>query len=481
MTVPTRRATTAPNRSRNQSMSLLITAIAWIMIILMIVPGNLDYTGNAPSDEGGNPITRALWIALLAFGTTLALSRLSLTARLSREINVFIVLFVGLVAASVVWSIDPEQTVRSIVRMMATYAAAIAFAVVAWNPRRFQQVVRPVLTIMLAGSIVFGLIRPDLAIHQEQSSELLNAWHGLFQTKNSLGAGASFSFILWAHAWLTRETNRASALFGMCIAVTCLILSRSSTSSMATVLSLLTLLMLVRTPTSMRRAMPYLASGLVILILLYSLAMLKVVPGLEMLLAPIPMLTGKDLTFSNRAEIWAAVVNHVKIRPLLGSGYSAYWIQGTPTPDMEAYAIKSQLQGFYPGSAHNGYLQILNDLGAVGLFCLLGYLFVYVRQSIRLYRIDRTQGALFLALFLQQATINLTEPFWLNVLRADFVLMLLATTCLARSLLDATVNVRRVPNSSVPRMRTQNYAFLRYPRGPSKRKLHRPIGTRGDW
>jgi exopolysaccharide production protein ExoQ len=163
---------------------------------------------------------------------------------------------------------------------------------------------------------------------------------------------------------------------------------------------------------------------------------LKVVPGLDIILAPIPMITGKDLTFSNRSEIWALVVEHFRLRPWLGSGYSAYWAIGTPTPDMESYAVLVPLLSFYPGSSHNGYLQILNDLGAVGLFCLLGYIIVYFRQSLRLYATDRSQGALYLALLLQQATINLSEPLWLNVLMVDFVIMSFATTCLARARLE---------------------------------------------
>jgi O-antigen ligase len=262
---------------------------------------------------------------------------------------------------------------------------------------------------------------------------------------------SSFCFILWVHAWMSKEARRGQAILGGLICAACLILSRSSTSLMATVLTVLALLLLMRTPGSMRRSVPYLATGLLVLILVYSLAMLKVVPGLEVLLAPIPMITGKDLTFSNRADIWAAVVNHVRYRPLLGSGYSAYFIQALPTPNLEAHALLGQLQGFYPGSAHNGYLQILNDLGAVGLIVLFGYLIVYFRQSMKLYSYDRSQGALFVGLFLQQATINLTEPLWLNVLIVDFVLMALATTCLARALLE--VKARSPQASAQPGLR----------------------------
>jgi exopolysaccharide production protein ExoQ len=456
--------------SRNQSGSRLIALVAWILIIMMIVPGDLNYAANAaPPSDDGFPLTRILWLASLGIGTILSFSRSALSLRVWRQMNIFLLLFIALAVVSTLWSIDPGQTIRNLVRMLTLFVASLAVAVVAWNPRRYQQLVRPVLTIMLFGSIIFGMISPELAIHQETQAELLNAWHGLFETKNALGAAASFTFILWAHAWLTRETRRLYAVLGMLIAGTCLILSRSSTSTITTVLAVLTLLLLVRTPTSLRRSIPYLTSGLVVLILLVSLAMLKVVPGLEILVAPIPAITGKDLTFSNRANIWAAVVDHVKLRPLLGSGYSAYWIMGTPTPDAESYAIKSKLEGFYPGSAHNGYLQVLNDLGAVGLCCLLGYLYVFVRDSIRLYRFDRTQGALFLVLFLQQTTINLTEPVWLNVLLVEFLLVTMATTCLARALAEAKTQAQRVPDKPAG-AGSQNFAALTRPRGPTRRR-----------
>jgi len=428
--------------ARDRRYAFLTAAVTWVMFVLMAIPGNFDYSGAVSDTEGANPVTRALWLAIFAICTVVILNRLAAARRLFGHINVFFLLFVALACASMFWSIDPDLTIRRLVRLLIMCSAFIAVAVAAWNPRRLQQVVRPVVTGLLLGSLIFGLARPDLAIHHELFPELLGAWHGLFPTKNGLGAVASFGFIFWMHAWLAREAGRASALFGLAISASCLVLSRSSTSTMATALTALALLLLLRSPGSMRRAVPYLASGLIALILLYSLAMLKVVPGLEIILAPIPMITGKDLTFSNRSEIWAAVVDHVRLRPLLGSGYSAYWSMGLPTPDMESYAVLVPLKGFYPGSSHNGYLQVLNDLGAVGLICLLGYLIVYFRQSLRLYAIDRSQGALFLGLLLQQATINLTEPLWLNVLLIDFVLMSLATTLLARALLEARTGAR---------------------------------------
>jgi len=70
---------------------------------------------------------------------------------------------------------------------------------------------------------------------------------------------------------------------------------------------------------------------------------------------------------------------------------------------------------FYPTQSHNGYLEMVNDLGFVGLTCLLLYLVYWIRQSLQLMKLDRGQGVLFLGLFFQQAITNLTESTWLAI------------------------------------------------------------------
>lgn len=430
----------------NRRFAMLTAGVAWLMLYLMLVPGaGMEFIDpeSAAENAAGNPATRVIWLAFFAISVSIAASRTGLSLRLWRGTNVFLHLFAGLAIASIAWSIDPTVTITRVVRMLCIYAVCMAVAAAAWNPRRFQQLVRPVVTWLLLASIVFTLTFPDLGIHQESSPELLDAWKGLTGQKNILGSLAAFGFVLWLHALLSREAKPLGAAVGGGASAACLVLSRSSTSLMAAVFASLFLVLLMRTPGSMRRLMPYLSGGLTLAILLYALAMLRVVPGLEVLLSPIPMITGKDLTFSGRAQIWAAVVDHFQYRPMLGSGYGAYWTG--PTPGTESYNIKQILFGFYPYSAHNGYLDILNDLGVAGLLCLAGYLIVYVRQSLRVYQFDRRQGALYLALFLWQAITNLSESMWLNVTTFDFAVMTLATTCIARALIEAQAR----PHASV--------------------------------
>lgn len=418
--------------------SFFLTGIVWVLIVLMIVPDGFDYqslsaTTDAPSS--GGTISRALWLGLLLFSALIIFWRGSLAWLQVRMLNPFLLLLAMLAVASVAWSIDPSLTVRRLVRMNTILLVGIAFVLMGWRARRYQEVVRPMLTLMLLGSIVFGVLFPKLAIHQETSAELLGAWRGLANHKNGLGGLSSITLILWFHAWLARESKFLPALAGILIAAACLILSRSSTSLAATLFVMGLLLILVRTPESWRPYIPYLVATLVAMLLVYALAILNLIPGWGALMAPISSLTGKDVTLTGRTDIWAIVSEHISQHPLLGTGYGAYWTSG-PVVGTDAYVFVERMNEFYPGSAHNGYLEIVNDLGWAGLLCLIAYIATYVRQSLLLMSVDRNQGALYLALFFQQAITNLSESHWFSVLSVDFVIMTLATMALARALLE---------------------------------------------
>lgn len=427
---------------RDDRHSLLLAGIIGVLIVLMIVPEGFNYrmleTGvGAPSS--GDAISRMLWLGLLALSVIILVWRAGLAWLLARGLNPFLLLFVALAFASIAWSIDPSLTLRRLIRMGTILLACIAFVLICWHPRRYQNVLRPILTVVLLGSIVFGLVFPSLAIHRETSAELIGAWHGLANHKNSLGALACLALIFWFHAWLTREVRFLPALTGGAIALTCLVLSRSSTSLATTAMVMIFLVFWLRSPHGLRPYLPYLVSMLAAILLIYVLAILNLIPGRGTLMTPIAMLTGKDMSFTGRTEIWAIISDHIRYHPLLGTGYGAYW---TPAPVVgtDSYEFIWR-RGFYPGSAHNGYLDIVNDLGWAGLTCLVAYFVSYLRQSLQMLGIDRNQSALYLAIFFQQMITNLSETHWFSVLSVDFVIMTLATTALARGLLEYRMRI----------------------------------------
>ena len=142
---------------------------------------------------------------------------------------------------------------------------------------------------------------------------------------------------------------------------------------------------------------------------------------------------------------------------MLGSGFAAYWTPEHP-PGKESYLVLLRMDGFYPGSSHNGYLEVINDLGWVGMLFFLGYVITYIRQSLQLNAFDPNQGMLYLALFFQQAITNLSESHWFTVTSVDFVIMTCATISIARGLLESKFRmVFGVPSTSYKDMNSETY------------------------
>lgn len=413
--------------------SIIATTFVWVLIVIMVVPDTFNYGSAAvgmPTE--GTALSRFIWLALLGFGAVVTASRSGAAMKLLRQVNPWLLVFVALAALSVLWSIDPGVTLRRVLRVVTMVLVSTAFVLTNWQTTRFQNVIRPILTLLLVGSIIFVLAAPDLAIDQSDYSALIGAWHGLATQKNGLGSLATIALILWMHAWLSKEKPVWMAGLGMAVSLICLINSRSSTSIINSVFSCTMLLMLMRPPVALRRYLPYMIVFFVIALIVYSLAVLNLIPGSNTLLSPIMLVTGKDQTFSNRTAIWAIVNEHIVKSPIVGSGYGAYWVRLPGSPSMEMIGRLF----FYPTEGHNGYLDIINDLGAIGAVCLLGYIIVYLRQGMRLLSIARPQGVLYLTLMFDQLIANLTESRWLNVLTCEFAIMTIATIAMGKTLLD---------------------------------------------
>jgi O-antigen ligase len=92
---------------------------------------------------------------------------------------------------------------------------------------------------------------------------------------------------------------------------------------------------------------------------------------------------------------------------------------------------------FYPTESHNGYLEVINDLGIAGGACLIAYLVVFLRHALALMKTDRMQGGLYLAILFQQFLGNLSEAQFLATGGMQGAMMTIATISLARDRLQA--------------------------------------------
>lgn len=408
-----------------------------VQALILIVPPGFDYrqhvAGRALMPTEGDMLSRFTWIFLLLGGLYLLIKNRSRTIALLKRFNPYIIAFFGLATLSVLWSIEPDVTLRRVYRFVTVLVVCMAFTVQGWHRRRYQNVARTLLTMILIASVIFVLMAPQYAIQAQLVSELKGAWRGITTGKNVLGPLASDALILWLHAWLSKESKPAIAALGLSLSLLVLIKTRSDDSILATTFGVAFMLLLLRPAGTLRRYMPYIVGLFAVAIAVYALAVLNLIPGSATLLSPVTLLTGKSLTFSNRTAIWAVLEAHIRLHPWLGTGYGAYWYDTPNSPSQEMVRFLY----FYPTEGHNGYLDVINDTGYVGFSLLIAYFISYIRQSLQLMRHDKYQAGLYLTLIFTAFLSDLSESHWFNVLQIGFLFMTLATAALAKSYLRA--------------------------------------------
>ena len=119
----------------------------------------------------------------------------------------------------------------------------------------------------------------------------------------------------------------------------------------------------------------------------------------------IPGYFGKDMTLSGRVPIWEYAWTEIEKKLLLGYGFATYWIMGHPR--LEIFA--SYFEGFKVNEAHNGYLEIMLQLGVVGFIFFLFPIIAYI------YRMFKVNSNLAILIFVSIMTLNYTESVLFKV------------------------------------------------------------------
>jgi exopolysaccharide production protein ExoQ len=437
--------------------------IIWLLVVVMIVPQGLDYKMVNGLPTGGDLPSRIIWLLIVGGSVAILYAKRANLPVFFKTLNPFLLLYLGLALASTLWSIDPPVTIRRLIRISSILVACLSFALIGWHRQKLQDVLRQILTVAMVASIVVSVALPDIG--QLGALGEPDSWNGITGSKNLLGTVASTTIVLWVIRWLSTPKSAIQSLCGIAAGGVCLVESHSSTSLMATVFAVGFAALLLRSPNTLRRYMPYLVTLFGITILIYALAVLRLVPALGVVLKPITMLTGKDLTFSHRTDIWDIINEQIQLHPLLGGGYGAYWTGVDPSTP--SYEMVLRLF-YYPTESHNGYLDVINDLGIVGILCLVGYLAVFIRQGLQLFRIDRYEGGLILTLLFRALLANMSEVHWFSSFSIDFAFMSMATASVARSLIQAKVASRPGPAQEARPLPPRNNEPP--PRGPPLRR-----------
>ena len=305
----------------------------------------------------------------------------------------FLLILMAIVAASVFWSISPDQTVRRVVAICFTTLGAVAIgAQYRWAV--ISEILGGCFAFLAVLVLVVCVAVPSLGVMQELFP---GAWRGLWPEKNALGGNMAMGLVVLAAAGALNP-RRAKIWWGFAALALFLVLMSTSKTSLLSLLVGLAALLFVAIARRGR------VTG-VAMVWLGALGVLAAI-GVGVFAADAVLgLLGKDATLTGRTKIWAAAMRQIELRPWTGYGYGAVWDEAGAWGPL-AWIVKQA--GFRPQHAHNAWLEQWLGLGVFGLgaFCLF-YLQALASAALAIFR-DR--GALLAVPFLAvYSLVSMTE------------------------------------------------------------------------
>lgn len=342
--------------------------------------------------------------SIFLLGTWLAWRHPEWTMLRLRQTNIFLVVFVAWCLVSVLWSAYPVVSFKRASQLAGFFIVGLAISPPVGTSRQLLQVLLVTLTILLAISVVVVAVNPTIGIDRE----LGNAWRGLFLQKNTTGTAAAICALLWFREWIDpRLLGRSLCSVALLFSLFMLVMAKSSTSLLVFCIGTATYLLLRRQYLRFRH--PWWVMGLLLVAVLVMAAHVFYVfaghlPGWDDIAGTIGRAVGKDADFTGRTDIWQLVLLDVQRHVVLGTGYGAFWL-GVDGPARYV----AQALNWVPLQSHNGYLDILNELGAIGLGLALC---VFVRHAMLLGRLlvtNREEASMHAAFFIILLVSNVTE------------------------------------------------------------------------
>jgi exopolysaccharide production protein ExoQ len=316
--------------------------------------------GETPTD--GNPEWRLiLFISYLGVITVLAPWYRETIFVLRRNWSLVVLVLLALLSS--VWAEMPDLVLRKSIGVFGTTLLGIALAV----RFSFQDQLRMlswlfrIVAVLSLACIVFV---PSWGISSE------GEWRGIFEYKNALGSMMGLSVLVEWQRPADSRISKILKIFALLLSAVLLRLSDSVTPAVAVVVALA--LIEIYKFAALRLRVPLYA--------IFFATSIVVTAGMTVLVTNSDSVTGalgRSSNLTGRTEIWGLVLSFIQERPIVGYGYSGFWLGASP----ESLEVNRVMRGWVMYS-HNGYLEMLLNLGVVGLLLMLTLLGIGMKRAL---------------------------------------------------------------------------------------------------
>jgi len=299
---------------------------------------------------------------------------------------------IGLCFASSVWSEYPLATVRRTV----TLGVCVMFGIYCYDAFGISALIRMISRVAIflgVLSIVVFLAAPSIG--HNPTPEYPDAMRGVFSQKNGLADFMLLGIACCCYRFFENR-HRLSLICSTLLLLLCIVMSFSVSSLMiATIVLVATIWLLLRARPNARLMFAF-----------FSLSVCSVIiAGFLLVPNDLFQMMGRDASLTGRLPLWQVVLETIQSRPFLGYGYSGFW-----NADSIDVLYLWQRAGWPAPDSHNGYLDIVLQVGIVGL-ALYGWLWIQIiRLAIRANRAGTLPVVTWILLFmLINVLVNLDE------------------------------------------------------------------------
>ncbi|CAH0291064.1 O-antigen ligase family protein [Pseudomonas atacamensis] len=312
--------------------------------------GNVSTLDDAQQDLEGNLANQVCGLLTLLVPLFFFIRQKVFLSKSFYRQNLFLLLFLGCVAASISWSSEPMLSFKRFVALLSVvfFAGFIAWR---YSLERIAFLFGCVIGAAALVGLIFAVIRPDIAFISGGIRD--GAFRGVFAEKN---AGARLNAIaILLLLPMIRQRNPMAMLYGL-FALIAIGLAQSATAIaliVAGTASYAYFITLIRLRIN-RSLLAFTAATLVFFLLcgvLYA--------NYAMLLE----LVGRDPSLTDRTLIWELLQPLIDAQFLKGYGFGAFWASA----DADAFITRWG----YIGNAHSGYVETLLNGGLIQLIALL--------------------------------------------------------------------------------------------------------------
>ncbi|WP_161390703.1 O-antigen ligase family protein [Croceibacterium xixiisoli] len=280
--------------------------------------------------------------------------------------------------ASLFWAIEPGIALRRIV--LTTLVIWSVFALVrAMGVDRTILIVRVILVLTLLANYAAVYCDPTVGIHMVEEpgdGGLMGDWRGYMAHKNMAGLVTAMCVLFFL---FYRENMPRYVQLPVLLAAVFFLAMTSSRTSVA-VCAAAAVMGLFFTRYNFRYR------GIAFTVLLALVIAAAVVQNVYQ--DPFLRTLNDPTAFTGRTVIWDALLRYYRDNPLLGSGYGSFWNIGPASP-MNRYG-SDWLIGVQ--QAHNGFLDMLIQIGPIGLGVVI--FATIVMPMIKLLTARQVEGAL---------------------------------------------------------------------------------------